>query len=215
MLKNRFLIVGIVLAVFAGITVAVLLSTAIPTVDVVKVNGAIHPGDRLRDYLYLEETPKRAVPSGAFFNLEELEDMYSIATLYQGDILREPHVSETITTGGTLSARLQGMDMKNLVGFALDKDATAGLKLEVGDNLQVCAVSEYYDCEACEDTEQQEVSQPTIIIFSAPVIYVPGIEEEDGCVVVALTQDEFLRLSQAKEIGNLYAAVLPIGGYTS
>jgi hypothetical protein len=40
---------------------------------------------------------------------------------------------------------------------------------------------------------------------------VPGIEEEDGCVVVALSQDEFLKLSQAKEIGSLYAAVLPIG----
>jgi hypothetical protein len=219
LLQNKFLIIGILLAVLAGAGVAIFLAMAVPTTQVVKVGESIKPGDNLRGCLYLEETPKKAVPEGAFSDImpedmEILESMYSIATLYKGDILRTYHISETITDGGTLSARLQGMDMKNQVGFALDQDSTAGLILEVGDRLQICAVSEHYQTGAPgQDAQEPEkkVSQPAIIVNSAPVIYVPGIEEEDGCVVVALSQDEFLKLSQAKEIGSLYAAVLPIG----
>lgn len=211
MARNKFLLAGIILAILAGIAIAVLLATAMPTTQVVKVSSEIHPGDILKDHIYLEEIPKRAVPQGAFFSLEGLDKMYSIATLYKGDILRKPHVSETITEGGTLSARLRGMNMSSRVGIALDTDATTGLKLEIGDSLQICAVSQYYTNPSNPTVVGQDISQPSIIIPEAPVIYVPSEEEEEGCVVVALTQEEFLKLSQAKEIGKLYAAVLPIG----
>lgn len=220
MSRNKFLIGGIILAILAGVAVTVLLAFALPSQEVVKISSEVQPGDSLKGHLYLDSMPKKAVPPGAFESMDGLENMYSIATLYKGDILRKPHVSETITEGGTLSARLEGMKLGNKVGFALDKEATTGLKLEIGDKLRVCAVSEYYANPANSDAVTQTgqaVSQPTIIVPSATVIYIPSIgtdgkEESDSCVVVALSEDEFLKLSQAKEIGKLYAAVLPIGG---
>lgn len=222
MSRNKFLVAGIVLAILAGIAITVLLAASMPTTEVVKLSKAVQPGDPLKGNIYVEKMPKRSIPSGAFRSTVEVEDKYSLATLFKGDILRTPHVAETIADGGTLGSRLRGMDMSDKLGIALDEEATAGLQLEVGDRVRICAVSEYYSNNAIAQTQEgaiippssSEGEQPVIIIPDAKVISVPQIDAEGdsvGSVVVAVTQEEFLKLSQAKEIGSIHAAVLPIG----
>jgi hypothetical protein len=223
--QNKFLLSGVILAILAGLAIAFLLATALPTTQVVKVKGTIYPGDALAGHLYLEQIPKRAVPEGAFTSIGDLDNKYSLATLFDGDVLRTCHVAETLTEGGTISARLRAMNMDNLVAFALDLKSTQGMIINVGDHLQICAVSQNYDAgktdastvtntpvtAAVPTASGQEIQKPTVIVPSAPVIFVPPIDNKDDGVVVALTNEEFLVLSQAKEIGKLYVAVMPIG----
>jgi len=213
-MRNKYLLIAVTLAVASGIAIAVLLSSLIPTVMVVKVKNDIEPGSILKGNLYTEKVSQAAVPPGSVRDISKVEKYHSSATLLKGDILRESHIAE-LKNGGTLAARLNLMNMKDRLGYALDPEITKGLNLEIGDLLQICAVSKYYQESASISSEKiVEVEAPLILIEAAPVISTPAgdtEEKEKQSIVVALSGEEFQLITQAGKIATLKGAVLPVG----
>lgn len=212
-MRNKFLLIAVALAVASGIAVAVLLSSLVPTVVVVKTKNNIEPGSILKGNLYTEKVSQAAVPPGSVRDISKVEKYHSSATLLKGDILRESHIAE-LKNGGTLAARLNLMNMKDRLGYALDPEITKGLNLEIGDMLQICAVSKYYQESASVSEKIVEVEAPLILIEAAPVISTPigdTEEKEKQSIVVALSGEEFQLITQAGKIAALKAAVLPVG----
>ena len=212
-MRNKFLLVAVALAVASGIAIAVLLSSLVPTVIVVKAKNDIEPGNILKGSLYTEKVSQAAVPPGSIRDISKVEKYHSSATLAKGDILREIHIAE-LKDGGTLAARLNIMNMKDRVGYALEPEITKGLSLGIGDLLQICAVSKYYQESASVSEKIVEVEAPIILIEAAPVIFTPigdTEEKEKQSIVVALNGEEFQLITQAGKIATLKAAVLPVG----
>lgn len=212
--RNKFLLIGVIAAVLCGLLVAATLSVFMPSADIVVVTEDIQPGDSLVGKVSTSTISRSAVPEDAFTDLEGIDKVHSLSTMVSGDILRQAHVAETIEEGGTLSARLSGMDYSDMIGVALDNAITAGLKINVNDKLRICAVSKAYTTELTPEEvaylEERGISpemaqeflnhkstsgatggaaeydQPTIIAEQAPVIYVPSLSEveEENVTVI-------------------------------
>ena len=208
------LIFAIVLGFAAGLMGSSLVKSAYKETTVLVANGVIEEGDPLSKGLFTEKKIHISGKPASAISVDNLDLSGTVSSkgLLEGDILREEHlikISDSNQELPLISTRIKAIGNDNLVGAEIPVNSISGILdgLNKGDMVTVVSVT--------EDSETKEIISRTILV-NIEVLSVKSGEESNtssnsGVVAVALTQEEFKRLSLARDLGTIHIAVQPLG----
>lgn len=208
------LVFAIVLGAIAGIISLTLVKSAYKEVSVFVAKHEIEEGDPLSMDLFEKKMihptgrPDKAVVVEGL----DLNGVITSSGLLPGDILREEHlikISDSNQELPLISTRVKAIGDDNLVGAEIPINSIGGILggIKKGDMITVVSV--------IENKETKQIISKTILVNVEVVSVKTGAEEDatsdTGVVAVALTQNEFKKLSLARDLGNIHVAIQPLG----
>jgi len=201
-----FIAIAVVFALAAGFLAMQALNRALPAVPVLVATKDLAPGDRLDEsVLDVVKMPRSIVGSDRITgaNVGQTIGKHIRTYIAAGDPIRQSHISEW-KDGGTVAARLSIID-NSLRAVALPADATKGLKVEAGDQVDVIGIIDV-------QVGTGRATQSVLLAGSAPVIdaSVKTDGGSDGNITVGLTPEQALKVAYAMKKGQVLAALVPI-----
>ncbi|MGE5417781.1 MAG: Flp pilus assembly protein CpaB [Acidobacteriota bacterium] len=210
-LGNWFIIGALGCALIAGMLAFGLARTAAPTYSIYVTKEAMEPGDRLTsDNIMTKQVPRAAVPDNAVTDDELYNGLDKHVKTYigKGDPIRKEQLAEMSGNGGTVAARLT-VEGEDLLGVALPPEASEGLKVEVGDKVDIIGVIDI-------KSGQEKIAQASKIAKNAPVIDVSGQEGGSGdllgsksSITIAVTENEADTIALYLKKGDVLAVLVP------
>lgn len=208
------LVFAILLGVIAGVMGLMVMKSAYKETSVLVAKKVVEEGDPLTKELFevkkihISGKPETALPVDDL----DLSGTVSAKGMLVGDILRQEHIiklSDSTQELPLISTRIKAIGNDNLVGAEIPVSSIGGILdgIKKGDTITVVSV--------IENTETKEIVSRMILVNIEVVAVKTGEEKTtsstNGVVAVALTQEQFKKLSLARDLGSLHVAVQPLG----
>lgn len=208
-----FIVIALAAALIAAFFAAQAIKMAAPSVQVLVAKQDLMYGEKLtEDKLDVKHLPLASLPQDRVTEsiLDATIGAHLKTTIAAGDPIRASHVAELSPPGGTVAARLALAEQKGLRGYALPADATQGLVLEIGDQVDVIGVVDI-------QVGTNNVPTAKTLVWGSLVVHVPQIDEnrpETGNerVIVALYPEDIEKVALAATKGRVIAVLNPVGG---
>lgn len=215
-----FLAFALILGGIAALMTFAVIKNSHKEVSVIIANKDINEGDPLSKTLFIE---KKIHPTGkpeSAINVEELDLSGTISSkgLLKGDILRQEHLiklNDSTQELPLISTRVKAIGNDELVGAEIPINSIKGILsgLKKGDMISVVSVIE--DVVIIDEIEVEQIVSKLILV-NIEVVDVKTKEseskqEESEVVAVALTKEQFKKLSLARDLGTIHVAIQPLG----
>lgn len=216
-------VLGLVLAVAAGLAATLGLRAAFHRVDVVVVARPVPPFAALEaSALRVERRVREGVPADALVRVDQAVGRHGVGFLVPGDIVRRAHLAEGEGARTRLALALSRLCGLGCRALAIPFDAGNGVagRIKEGDRVDVVA-TQGEPCGAAGAT----VDRTRVLVANAPVLGVQGesgpgalmetgrddAPPQRGAVVVAVPAEETPRLGHALARGTVRLALAPPG----
>lgn len=204
------LIIAILFGLAAVFLTMSLIKDSTKTVGVLIAKDNIEEGDPLsKDQFEIKQIHPSGRP-GTAVNVNELDLNGIVASkgMLKGDILREEHLIKIADVNQELpliSTRIKALGNDNLVGAEIPVQSISGILDGVKKGDRISIVSVY------KDDEADDIISKTILTDIEVLAIKASKDDGKGVVAVALTQDEFEKLSLARDTGTVHIAIQPLG----
>lgn len=208
------LIVAVLLGLVAVFLTMGLVKDSTKTVKVLVAKQNIEEGDPLsKETFEIKEIHPSGKPDTAV-NINELDLSGTVSSkgILKGDILRDEHLVKIADANQELpliSTRIKAIGNDALVGAEIPIQSIEGILDGVKKGDRISIVSVY------KDDETDDILSKTILTDIEILAIKSSKDDGKGVAAVALTQDEFEKLSLARDTGTVHIAIQPLGVTTS
>lgn len=204
------LLVALLFGVIAVFLTMNLVKDSTKTVDVIIAKNDIEEGDPLSKAQF---EVKQIHPSGRPDTAVkvkglELDGVVASKGMLKGDILREEHLIKIADVNQELpliSTRIKALGNDTLVGAEIPIQSIEGILDGVKKGDRISIVNVY------KDDETDGIISETILTDIEVLAIKSSKDDGKGVVAVALTQEEFEKLSLARDTGTIHIAIQPLG----
>lgn len=202
-----FMLAALICAVLTGFFVVGFLKAAVPSATVYVAKADISPGDTLSPNMFeAKKLPAGAVPQERVRDLGAVAGKHARTFIAAGDPLRKTHVIEL--NAGSLAARLSLENNPGYRAAALPKDASQGLKAELGDRVDLYGFIPM--------SGKDKPPEAILLAEGAPVLMAAEKDKNTGQetgIVIAVNQETAQKISMVLGMnGKLYAVLTPPKG---
>lgn len=197
------------------------ISTITAKVPVYAAKGQITKGDPLsKDLFNVVYLPKGGVPKDALTPSTNLGTKITNVDMSAGDVLRGVNTTDLQHENPSLlSARLRALEEKGLVGGEIPIDSVKGMLngMKAGDRVYLVGVKKNAPGQASSSSNTSPSTgtvQGSTVVDSATVVGVRSASDGNAALVIAMSKQDAIKVSVAREEGKVYAYLLPFGDNT-